>query len=62
MEVVSLLTGNLAAWFKLIFKDFIDNIRDNRADKINYIFESYGNFEKKLYFIYRNLNEKRAIT
>ena len=60
--MASLLTGNPAAWFKPTFKNFINNIRDNRADKINYIFKSYGNFEEKLYFIYGNLNKKRAIT
>ena len=61
LKVINLLTGNLTAWFKLIFKDFINNIRDNKADKINYIFKSYGNFEEKLYFIYKNLNKKRAV-
>ena len=61
LKVVSLLTGNLAAWFKPIFKDFINNINDDKINKINYIFESYGNFKKKLYFIYKNLNKKRAI-
>ena len=57
-----MLTGNLTAWFKFTFKDFINNIKDNKADKINYIFESYGNFKENLYFIYKNLNKKRAIT
>ena len=61
LEVASLLTGNLAAWFKPIFRNFINNTPDNKTDKINYIFESYSNFEKKLYFIYKNLNKKRAI-
>ena len=57
-----MLTGNLAAQFKPTFKDFINNTGDNRANKTNYIFESYGNLEKKLYFIYRNPNKNRTIT
>ena len=57
-----MLTGNLIAWFKPTFKDFINNISNNKTNKTNYIFELYGNFEEKLYFIYKNFNKKRTVT
>ena len=60
LKIASLLTGNPTAWFEPTFKDFVNYIKDNKENETNRIFESYKNFENKLYFMYENLNKKRA--
>ena len=59
-EIVNLLTGNVAAWFKPILKDFINNGKSNRDPDTEKLFSFYYNFEKKLLTIYGNPNKKRS--
>ena len=57
-EIVSLLTGNVAAWFKPTLKDFINNKKNDKDPNTEELFSFYYNFEKKLLTIYGNPDKK----
>ena len=58
-KVVSLFTGNVAVWFKLTLKDFINNGKSDKDLNTEKHLLFYYNFEKKLLAIYGNPDEKR---
>ena len=59
LKIANLLTGNVAAWFKPILKDFINNGKNDKDLNTEKLFSFYYNFEKKLLAIYGNPDEKR---
>ena len=59
LKIANLLTGNVAAWFKPILKNFINNGENDRNPDTEELFLFYYNFEKKLLIIYGNPDKKR---
>ena len=57
-KIVSLFISNVAAWFKPILKDFINNKENNKDLNTEKLFSFYYNFEKKLLIMYGNPDEK----
>ena len=60
-KIVNLLIGNVAAWFKPILKDFINNKENDKDLNTEELFSAYVNFEKKLLAIYGNPDKKRLV-
>ena len=60
-KIVSLFTGNVAVWFELTLKDFINNRESDRDFNTVKLFLFYRNFEKKFLNMYGNPDEKRLI-